>query len=136
MIETHLWPLTITLGSDVCHLQDIRRSMDAWLETEGCDDETRKAIVLATHEAAANAIEHSQTNSEITVRARTDDGLIVLEVSDHGQWKHEPPDFDQRGRGLMMISRLVDELEIDADGPGTTIRMMVRRDGNDARSFV
>lgn len=89
MIETHLWPLTITLGSDVCHLQDIRRSMDAWLETEGCDDETRKAIVLATHEAAANAIEHSQTNSELTVRARTDASLIVLEVSDHGQWKHE-----------------------------------------------
>ena len=51
------------------------------------------------------------------MRARLDEGLVVLEVGDHGQWKHDPPDFEERGRSLMMISRLVDALEIDAERP-------------------
>ena len=125
------WPLTITIPSDVCQLRTLRRAIDAWLETEGCDGKAREAIVFATNEAAANAIEHSKSKQDIAVRARLNEGVIVLEVSDHGQWKHEPPDFDVRGRGLMMISRLVDELEIDAKGPGTTIRMMMRTVADD-----
>ena len=80
-------------------------------------------MVLATHEAVANAVEHSMTGHSVTIRGRADHGNVTIEVSDDGDWQQATFEDQERGRGLMMIAALMDEFELVFDTPGTTIRM-------------
>ena len=114
-----------TLPLDFGHLGDLRRALTAWLSDAGVPDARRAGAVLATHEAAANAIEHADSDGPIEVRAQLCDGTLTIEVSDSGRWKaptHLPAD-DERGMGLSVIEGLVSELEIRTDSHGTTLRM-------------
>ena len=55
------------------------------------------------------------------VEARRHDDAVELEVRDFGSWR--APHAGSRGRGLKLISQLVDELEIDRTQTGTVVRM-------------
>jgi anti-sigma regulatory factor (Ser/Thr protein kinase) len=79
--------------------------------------------VLATHEAVANALEHSEDDQPVIVRARASDEAIVVEVRDQGRWKAATLDDDERGRGLTLIAGLMHGFEIDANDRGTTLHM-------------
>ena len=50
--ETRVEPALTALAS-------LRHSLDAWLEGGGMGEPPRAAVVLATHEAVANAIQHA-----------------------------------------------------------------------------
>ena len=54
------------------------------------DEPPRAAIVLATHEAVANAIQHAGAPGHVVVRGEFGSDGVVIEVSDDGRW--EPPD--------------------------------------------
>ena len=85
-------------------------------------ERSREAVILATHEAVANAIQHSGTADRIRVRAdATPDGLTIM-VADAGAWRipDDPPPLE-RGRGLNLIHSLVSDATIETDAGGTTV---------------
>ena len=111
--ETRVEPALTALAS-------LRHSLDAWLERGGMGEPPRAAVVLATHEAVANAIQHAgRTESRRGSRRIADADGVVIEVSDDGHWK--PPDdppSEERGRGLTLIRSLVSDAQIQNGRPG------------------
>jgi anti-sigma regulatory factor (Ser/Thr protein kinase) len=97
----------------------MRRSLVSWLEAKGASEAVRGAVMLATHEAAANAMEHGQPESPVTVTAsQGDDGGFIVEVTNHGGWREPKP--GHTGRGLAMMRELMSEVAIQ---PRTSVRM-------------
>ncbi|MDG6105861.1 SpoIIE family protein phosphatase [Dactylosporangium aurantiacum] len=115
-------------------LSGFRADLDAWLGAQGVGDYDRFGVVLATAEAVANAIEHGYDVDgarSVHVLAYVDGGTVVVRVSDTGHWR-PPRAALQRGRGLALIGRLMDELMIDRGAGGTTV-LMRRRTGDGRR---
>jgi serine/threonine-protein kinase RsbW len=105
-------------------LGPLRRSLDAWLERGGMGEPPRAAVVLATHEAVANAIQHAGTPGHVVVRCESRRDGVFIEVSDEGHWK--PPDdppSEERGRGLTLIRSLVSDAQIQTGEQGTIVRI-------------
>ena len=124
MIGANGWPLLLTFPTEDVDLGGVRRAVGDWLETQGVSVATSSALVLATHEAVANSVEHGKGSHSVTVRGRIDNGDVTVEVSDDGDWQQATFENDERGRGLMMISALTDEFELSSNEPGTTLRMV------------
>ena len=77
-----------TLSRGPIDLREMRQSLRSWLELTTATARTRDSVVLATHEAAANAMVHGQPGSAVTVSARQDGaGDFAVEVSNLGGWK-------------------------------------------------
>ena len=112
---------TATLVRGPIELRELRQSLRSWLELTTAAAHTRDSIVLATHEAAANAIVHGQPGGAVTVSVRQDeaDGFAVA-VSNLGGWK-EPDPGTSGGHGLAMMTELMREVEIQ-----THVRMLSR----------
>jgi serine/threonine-protein kinase RsbW len=97
---------------DLSQLVVFRGSIASWLDAAGIDRETRNDIVLASHEALANAMEHGQEGL-VKVHAEIADDSVTVSVSNAGDWR--PPIFnDQRGRGLIVIRALMTNVDVDA----------------------
>jgi anti-sigma regulatory factor (Ser/Thr protein kinase) len=105
-------------------LASVRHALDEWLNGQGMSEPPRAAFVLATHEALANAIQHSGFSDSVTVRARAANEGIEIVIRDDGSWKtpDEVPN-DERGRGLKLIRLLVPDAEVSTGVPGTTVRL-------------
>ena len=85
---------------------------------------SRDAVILATHEAVANAIQHSGTADRVRVRADAKPDGLTIEITDDGVWKiPDDPPSQERGRGLSLIRSLVSDATIDTDAGGTTVRL-------------
>jgi anti-sigma regulatory factor (Ser/Thr protein kinase) len=99
-----------------------------WLDGQGAPPEVGAEVALAVHEAAANAVEHAYPRGagELMVRARHDDGRLVVVVEDEGDWR-PPSRTDQRGRGLTLMHGLMDDVEIVPSGPGSGTQVTLRR---------
>lgn len=124
MIEANGWPLLLTFPTEDVDLGGVRRVVGDWLDTRGVPVATSGALVLATHEAVANAVEHGKAGHSVTIRGRIDKGDVTVEVSDDGDWQQATFEDEERGRGLMLIAALTDEFELSSNEPGTTIRMV------------
>ena len=107
-------------------LADLRRALIDWLRQAEISERDRASIVLATHEAAANAIEHADSHEPVQVRAQLAKGLVTVEVMDRGRWEPQAASGHDRGRGLQLIEDLVFELQIEKDPRGTTLRLLCR----------
>ena len=114
-------PFTSTLAHDLTLLRGLRHSLDSWLELAGAPVEARASIVLATHEAMANAMQHGESGAPVTVRAEQDaeKGFMVM-VFNKGSWKEPEPGRVKRGRGLLLMTGLMSDVDIHA---GTKVRM-------------
>ena len=112
-------PFVITLTHDLKLLRGLRHSLANWLELAGASPETQAVVVLATHEAAANGMEHGDPDGTVTVTARQDgtDSFHVA-ITNDGDWKE--PAAEATGRGLPMMSDLMSDVAITAS---TTVRM-------------
>ena len=111
----------------VAVLAPLRHALRAWLESRDLSARSRDAVILATHEAVANAIQHSGTADRIRVRADAEPDGLTIEISDGGSWRipTDPPPIE-RGRGLNLIRSLVSTATIDTDAAGTTVRLHQR----------
>ena len=101
----------------------MRRELAAWLARIRVAGDVRDEIILATHEAAANAIEHARPGSEVTVRAARDADKVLVVVTNSGEWKEPRFVDDRRGRGLALMKRLMSDLEIQVKSQRTVVRM-------------
>lgn len=81
-------------------------------------------VLLATHEAAANSIQHAGAVEGVNVRATRLADEFVVEVSDQGRWR--PPrcvNDGERGRGIALMRALVSEIDIISNEHGTLVRL-------------
>ena len=122
--------------ADVSLLSATRAELRRWLTGLSVTDDDTDAIVLACSEAISNAIEHAYQGDPagiVRVTARLTRGRIAIAVSDTGSWTAPPKvshgelDWNslERGRGLVLIRRLMDKCEVSTKR-GTTVSMRRR----------
>ena len=109
-------------------LRSIRQALGTWLDGQGAPPEVGAEVALAVHEAAANVVEHAypRGSGALIVRARHDNGRLVVVVEDEGEWR-APSRTDQRGRGLALMHGLMDDVEIVPSEAGSGTRVTLRR---------
>jgi len=89
-------------------------------------DETED-VIMACNEACENAVEHGyEFGADLfAVELVHEDGTICVCVRDHGAWR-EPQKTPDRGRGLPLMRKLMDAVEVQPRPQGTTVRMSRR----------
>jgi hypothetical protein len=79
---------TATLALDPKLLRGLRHSLASWLEGAGALDGDRDSMVLATHEAAAHAMENAESGSTLDVTADRDGTTsFVVHVRCDAAWE-------------------------------------------------
>lgn len=108
----------------------LREALTTYLTANDIDDAATRLIVLCADEALINAVAHA-AGSPVGVFADLRDDHFTLEVSDGGPGFDpsqidsgaEPDLMGEHGRGLFLIRKLMDDLEILSDEHGTTLHM-------------
>ncbi len=112
------------------NLRVIRRRLGAWLRRVGFEGEAAAEIVLAVSEGCNNAVEHAYNGhgpGGVSLSATLVADVLHLEIADRGRWVVNEP-TDERGRGIHLMSGLMDKVEIEAGAQGTRILLERRRD--------
>jgi PAS domain S-box-containing protein len=122
--------LLIRVAPDPTHLLRARERLRDYLYQYCCDDEAVEQVVLAVDEACTNALRHSGSEAELEIGLGFEADDLVVQVRDHGRGfdttRYDPekaPDpLANDGRGLYLIGRLMDRLELRSDD-GLMVRM-------------
>lgn len=114
-------------------LVTIRTEVESALEQGGWTHEPAGRVVLAAGEAVANAIEHgSVPESHVHVEVHVAEGSATVVVRDEGRPGATPPEIipsapppasQQRGRGLVIMTRLAAEIEVAQVAGGTQVSL-------------
>jgi len=107
-------------------LAELRRRLAAWLAAHDASREEANDIVLATHEAAMNAVEHAYGpgDAEIVVTAALHEGVVEVEIRDSGRWRDARS--SHRGRGRSIMSAVMDDVSIETSPSGSTVHLRRR----------
>jgi PAS domain S-box-containing protein len=119
-------PLHLEVSTDPMRLRDVRRHLAGWMRRSGASNEDVEIAQMACHEACSNAIEHAYGfgDGSFTIDGRMQNGKVVLEVKDRGEWIDRPEGgLPHRGRGLSLMKALMDAVELSHDEGGTSVRM-------------
>ena len=119
--------LVARFPADVESIPVMRRLLGRWLDEAGATQADVEDLMLASAEAAANAIEHAYGLESGVVEVRawiSREGPVKVAVRDFGNWR--PPRGTHRGRGLMLMEGLADGVEITRSDEGTTIELSRR----------
>jgi anti-sigma regulatory factor (Ser/Thr protein kinase) len=102
-------------------LAAVRQLLRRWLEKRGASADEVYDIVVACQGACANAVEHAYRpgRHSFELDATYDGGRVRVTIRDCGQWR--PPRGTHRGRGMMMMRRLMDSVDIEHTDGGTTV---------------
>lgn len=97
---------TATLELDPKLLRELRHGLASWLDGAGAESADRDAMVLATHEVAAHAMQTADTGSTVDVMAQRIgvDGFTV-DVQSDGAWATVAADAD--GSALALAAELM-----------------------------
>jgi CheY-like chemotaxis protein/anti-sigma regulatory factor (Ser/Thr protein kinase) len=108
----------------------LRRRLRALLTGAGLDEDRVYDLLLATCEAATNAVEHAQQPTEpvVDVRVTVDDGAVEIVVRDRGQWRERTSSMD-RGRGSMLMAAFADIVATPSPTGTTVVIRSPRPDG-------
>ena len=107
-------------------LSDIRNRLGDWLRCAEVPETLAADIVLVVNEACSNSAEHAYRGHEpgtMRVEAARDGRHIRVQVSDSGSWKTPPADPGTRGRGLLLMRTLSEQVDLDGTADGTTVGM-------------
>ncbi|MEU9825589.1 ATP-binding protein [Micromonospora chersina] len=116
-------------------LAPTRERLRGWLRAHGVSEWDVETVLIATGEACANAIEHGYRFAPegiTTLRAELRDDHLVIEVRDRGGWRADADGGDpgDRGRGRMIMTRVMDGVSITGTPEGTTVRLVKRLTGS------
>ncbi len=119
----------ITLTAHPSSHPRVRRALRRLSRAAGLDDDRTFALQVVVGEAINNVIEHAYggggADGILRVIARRDGDAVVVEVRDHGRWRSDRPDGEQRGRGILLMRGLADSVDIRSAPSGTTVRLAV-----------
>jgi serine/threonine-protein kinase RsbW len=124
--------VVLSLPRDAASVPVTRQVLDSCLATLGVMADTRADIALALTEACANVIRHAGPGDDYDVTAAAADGRCIIEVRDTGTraaraggngHAQEPALLSETGRGLKIMSAVVDDLTLTGNQTtGTTVR--------------
>jgi anti-sigma regulatory factor (Ser/Thr protein kinase)/putative methionine-R-sulfoxide reductase with GAF domain len=119
-------PLTMTVPAVATSLGDVRAALRRWLAEVGATPEEVVNLLLATGEAASNAVEHAYgpEGGDIVVRARLDGPVAEVAVADRGRWRAARG--ENRGRGTGLMHAASDDVRVDRTDQGTTVLLRRR----------
>jgi anti-sigma regulatory factor (Ser/Thr protein kinase) len=127
--------LSAVLAPAASELVALRVDLRDWLTEAGAGADEVHDVVLAVHEAVANAIEHAYVGSDrqpVYIDGSVEDGVIRIVIRDCGTWR-QPWGGQDRGRGIRLMSQLVEVSSIergeDAAESGTKVTLVSRIDG-------
>ena len=101
-------------------LREMRHLLTSWLELTDAKPSVCDAVLLATHEAAANAMTHGQPGASVNISASQDEaGDFSIEVTNLGTWKEPEPGHG--GHGLLLMRELMSEVAFETK---TRVRML------------
>jgi PAS domain S-box-containing protein len=123
-------PLDVKFAADVNQLAPSRAALRSWLVQAEVGPEQIQDILIAAGEAVANAIEHGyrdHTQGVVSVRVTAFADRLHVTVTDTGTWKSpETVANISRGRGIVLMRGLMDEVNIESRAAGTTVNMCAR----------
>jgi anti-sigma regulatory factor (Ser/Thr protein kinase) len=129
-------PLILTFDSE--HLYALRSTVAAHASAFGLPEPRVSDVVLVAHELASNAVRHGGVSPQRPGQLRLwwDRTAVVCEVRDSGPGLINPntagmqavPVAAPSGRGLWIIRRIADEVEISTGAGGTTVTAALRFD--------
>jgi PAS domain S-box-containing protein len=123
-LETTPPRLAFSLPLDPSRLLRARQRIRDYLVEHQVDADAIDAVVLTIEEAMTNAVRHSGTSQDIDIGLHFEGSDLVAEVKDHGRG-FDVATFDPDrmpdllapcGRGLYLIAKLMDEMELRQDG--------------------
>ena len=114
----------------MAELAGSRAVLRDWLTAVGVSQEQSLDVLIAVGEALANSIEHGHRDRpDGTVRlcATALPDTVFVTIADSGTWKPraEVPAL-HRGRGIALMEALMQDVTIDSQRTGTTVRMNAR----------
>jgi len=135
-----LRPVAVTDSSFVAcvpaaptELAPLRHRLGEWLGQMGLDTNTFHDVLIATGEAAVNAIEHGSgmdSSKTISLEAFAAGGIVTVSVTDTGQWRGDSSASRrsrQRGRGLTLMHGMADQVDTVRSPQGTAVTLYFRR---------
>ena len=102
-----------------------RSALGHWLDGLEVEGGVRDDIVLAVHEACANAVEHAYAGrvpGEVEVDVVIGTAGLVAAVSDRGSWRTGPGDAS-RGQGRRIMEAVTREMSVATSDDGTVVTM-------------
>jgi len=113
----------IAVKADPQELAGFRKRLRGWLATAGMGTQQAHDVLVAVSEAVANAVEHAYRDGEGTVEiaAQASQDSVEVTVTDTGRWRE--PRGSHRGRGLVLMNALMDEVEFHTDEGGTIVQL-------------
>lgn len=123
--------LTVRLAGPglAAQLSGVRQRMASWAGSMGMTSDAVDDLVLATHEALANVVDHAYPNGDgeawVEARRWAPDELLVT-VRDEGRWRPPPTDPGRRGHGMTIIAGLAEDVQVHRSSHGTTVEMRWR----------
>ena len=113
-------------------LAPTRIAVREWAAGQQLPAGSAEALLAATGEALANALEHAYHGqppgpAEIEL-SRLPDRRVRAEISDHGRWRQGAHNRGDRGSGLMLMHRIADEVIVDISQRGTRLVLIISPD--------
>jgi serine/threonine-protein kinase RsbW len=128
--------LVLRLPRDAASVPLTRRVLDAALASLGATPDCRGDVQLALSEACTNVVTHGGDSPEYEVSIGFDERQCTIEVTDEGPGippgnvdptAPMPTPVAESGRGLHIISLVVDEIEVRPRRPRGTLLRFVKR---------
>jgi anti-sigma regulatory factor (Ser/Thr protein kinase) len=136
-METPPDHLTLSIPSNPRYLGAVRAFFSSFLHELGFGSVEADGVVLAIHEACANAIAHGHqgsTEQQIDLTVLVTLTCLSVEVQDYGAKQDvsviKPralQDIRPGGLGTYFMQALMDEVTYDSSATGTLVRMTKRR---------
>ena len=122
----------LSIEADLGRLRAAREWAESAAREFGFGPDHCYQVKLAMSEAVANAIQHGSPSPEdpihITAQAKGD--VLVFEVRDTGVYEEpgELPEMSERGRGLVLVELVMDEMQLTPGEGGSVLRFAKRRE--------
>jgi anti-sigma regulatory factor (Ser/Thr protein kinase) len=118
---------SMTIDANPERLGEAREWAHQAASRAGLGDADCYQVKLAVSEAVANAIQHGSQGhgDQIGIAAFEADGSLVFEVRDKGTFVaplNRATIDDESGRGLELLSLMMDEVHITSSGEGSLLR--------------
>jgi anti-sigma regulatory factor (Ser/Thr protein kinase) len=119
-----------------------RRDVVGWLGERGFDRDLQERAALVLSELATNAVQASPGTAYAVSVCQPDEQSAVVAVTSRTDYEHPPPrsqwvplsKFALRGRGLMIVDEIADDVEIDLPNRETVVVTATLRSANPGSS--
>lgn len=121
----------MTIDAKPERLADAREWAERAAAEAGLDEADRYQVKLAISEVVANAIQHGSESAgdTICVSAFRSEDSLVFEVRDNGTFvapMSRATTEDESGRGLELVTMMMDEVHMTSTGDGSLLRFAKR----------